>query len=96
MALFEAMAAGVPIVATCVGGVPDVISNSDALLVPAEDPGALAHAIRCVCIDRNAAENRAQAARDRLASEFNLMSWLAKYATLYRHVQQSASSEDRI
>src|SRR6059036_3505827 len=36
--LFEAMAAGVPVIATRVGGVPDVVSPGEAALVPPEDP----------------------------------------------------------
>jgi glycosyltransferase involved in cell wall biosynthesis len=44
--LLEAMAAGLPVVATSVGGVPDVVEEgSTALLVPPEDPRALARAI---------------------------------------------------
>src|SRR5206468_12641449 len=42
MVLFEAMAAGVPIVATDVGGVGDVLSDAEAFLVPAKDPITLA------------------------------------------------------
>src|SRR6266566_3734755 len=40
--LFEAMAAGVPIVAAHVGGVPDVVSSAEAALVPPADPVAIA------------------------------------------------------
>src|SRR6266852_6782237 len=41
--LLEAMAAGLPIVATAVGGVPEMVENNEtALLVPASDPCALA------------------------------------------------------
>src|SRR5207248_7230096 len=44
--LLEAMAARVPIVATAVGGVPEIVENEEsALLVPANDPAALAAAI---------------------------------------------------
>ncbi|HBB98179.1 MAG TPA: hypothetical protein DC054_22570 [Blastocatellia bacterium] len=63
--LLEAMAAQVPIVATAVGGVPEIIENEEgALLVPAKDPAALAAAIARLLTDaelgrrltRNAAE----------------------------------------
>jgi glycosyltransferase involved in cell wall biosynthesis len=42
MALLEAMAAGVPCVATAVGGIPDLFGEDRGLSVPAEDPPALA------------------------------------------------------
>jgi L-malate glycosyltransferase len=47
MVLLEAMAIGVPIVATHVGGIPEILEHdNDALLVPAKDPKALAQAIQ--------------------------------------------------
>ena len=84
--LFEAMAAGTPIVATAVGGVPDVVSSHEALLVPPDDPGALAAAIRCVHADSAAAVARARRARERLVSEFAPAPWLARYERIYRSV----------
>src|ERR1700722_14946062 len=42
MALLEAMAVGIPCVATAVGGIPDLLADDKGLLVPAEDPLALA------------------------------------------------------
>ena len=81
--LFEAMAAGVPIVTTAVGGVPDVVSPAEAILVPREDPAALAEGIRSVYSDPAAAEERAQRARARLA-EFTVPQWVARYDAIYR------------
>ncbi len=46
MALLEALAAGAPVVATAVGGTPEVIEDGqNGFLVPSEDPAALAAAI---------------------------------------------------
>ncbi|UCF19800.1 MAG: glycosyltransferase [Gemmatimonadota bacterium] len=86
MVLFEAMAAETPIVATRVGGVPDVVSDQEALLVAAEDPAALATAIRAAHDDRVAASTRAAAARRRLDEEFAVEPWLERYETLYRRL----------
>ena len=84
MVLFEAMAAGVPIVASAVGGVPDVVSPAEAILVPTEDPRAIAGAIRDVLRDSASAKERAGAARRRLEREFAARPWLERYEALYR------------
>ena len=86
--LLEAMAAGVPIVATDVGGVPDVVSPAEAELVGSDDPAALARAIRGVYRDPAGAERRARAARARLVASFSAAPWLERYAAIYRHVSR--------
>jgi glycosyltransferase involved in cell wall biosynthesis len=86
--LFEAMAAGVPIIATQVGGVPDVVSPTQALLVPSEDPAALAAGLLSVYRDPGRAVVRARAARERLLTEFQPGPWLARYEALYRQIQR--------
>jgi glycosyltransferase involved in cell wall biosynthesis len=63
----EAMQVGLPVVATAVGGVPDLVGD-DALLVPAREPQALAAAIASVLDDPGAARQRANAARERSRS----------------------------
>ena len=83
IALFEAMAAGVPVVATTVGGVPDVAGDAEAWLVPPEDPAALAGAIDAVRRHGPRAQVRVRAARRRLASRFSPDAWLAGYESLY-------------
>ena len=86
--LFEAMAAGTPIVASAVGGVPDVVSSGEALLVPPDDPAALADAIRRVWTDPAGAATRAVRARERLATGFALAPWLASYERIYRSLRR--------
>ena len=86
IALFEAMAAGVPIVATRVGGVPDVVSPLEAALVPAEDPVALAAEIRAIYRDPATGQRRARAARARLERDFSVAPWLDRYEAIYRLV----------
>jgi glycosyltransferase involved in cell wall biosynthesis len=83
IALFEAMAAAVPIVATAVGGVPDVVRDQEAILVPAESPGELAQAI--VSLRDNPGRRKAltEAAAARLDDAYALPAWVARYAGLY-------------
>ena len=84
IALFEAMAAGVPIVATEVGGVPQVVAHdAEALLVPPEDPAALAMALGRCLDDPPAAAARVARAHTRLASEYALGPWLERHRSLY-------------
>ena len=87
--LLEAMAAKVPVVATAVGGIPDVVFSPDqALLVPPRDAVALGLAIRQVVDDPAKARLRAEAARRRLDEEFGADRWLARHEALYRSIQK--------
>ena len=87
--LLEAMAAHAPIVATAVGGVPDVLSHHEAILVPAEDPAALAEGIRTVFSDRRAAIKRAGQAYRRLRENHSLASWVEQYDRVYAKAQRA-------
>jgi glycosyltransferase involved in cell wall biosynthesis len=88
IALLEAMAAGTPIVATSVGGIPDVVTRDEAILVPPDEPRALAAAISDSLRHRSEAYTRARAARQRLATECDLAGWLSRYEQLYRAVRR--------
>ena len=93
--LFEAMAAEVPVVATRVGGVPDVVSEAEALLVVPGDPAALADAIRSVWRDPPGAASRAVAARARLGRDFGVEPWVAAYDTIYAAICCSVAMQGR-
>jgi glycosyltransferase involved in cell wall biosynthesis len=67
VALLEAMAAGCPIVATRVGGVPDVVTDGEeALVVAPGDPDALARAIGELLADADRARRLGEGARRRV------------------------------
>jgi glycosyltransferase involved in cell wall biosynthesis len=83
IALLEAIAAETPIVATRVGGVPDVVSANEAMLVAPDDPAALAEAIRDVLANPKAAAERARRAKDRLATAFSADAWLDRHEEIY-------------
>lgn len=83
IALLEAIAAGTPIVATRVGGIPDVVSENEALLVPPEDPSALADAIASIFADPASAAERARRARARLSASFGADAWLTRHDEIY-------------
>lgn len=91
MVLFEAMAAGVPIVAARVGGIPDVLKPSEALLVPPGEARALADAVRTIYRDPEAARGRAEAARQGLAERFAPSPWLARYEAIYESLRATGA-----
>ncbi len=83
MVLFEAMAARVPIVATAVGGVPDVVTGAEAILVKSESPKELAGALDQIFSAAPAAAARAIAAQKRLDERYALGPWLDRYEEFY-------------
>jgi glycosyltransferase involved in cell wall biosynthesis len=70
MALLEAMAAGVPVVASRTGGIPEITGEDTALLVAPGDAEGFARAIASVLDDPAATASRVAAARARIASSY--------------------------
>jgi len=92
---FECMANGTPLVATAVGGMPDVIeSGQTGLLVPPRDPRALADGLINLLTDPGRRERMAAAATERL-SAFTLEAAVERYAALYEQLV-SASAVDTV
>jgi len=82
--LIEAMAAGVPVVATAVGGIPEVcVDGVTALLVPPEDPDALAVAIALTLTDQAATAARVEAAAADVRARFDLAAHAARVQDVY-------------
>jgi glycosyltransferase involved in cell wall biosynthesis len=84
MVLLEAMSMGIPVVAARVGGIPDMVGSLEAVLVPRDDPEALARALSHVRSDRSSAGTRADAARTRFDEDFGFDAWVHRYETIYR------------
>jgi len=83
--LVTAMALGVPIVATKVGGVPEVVEDGrQGLLVPSADPQALGQAVTTLLTDRHWAASLGMGGRDR-AGLFSSEVMLKLHAELYRN-----------
>ncbi len=83
-ALLEAMAMGKPIVATEVGGIPEVIKNgSNGQLVPPRDPGALAMAIKEFIGNGQLATKMGQAARNLVLDNYSIGKTAQKWQSLY-------------
>jgi glycosyltransferase involved in cell wall biosynthesis len=83
----EAMAAGVPVVASAVGGIPDQIRHDkDGLLVPPGDTDALGNALLALLRDPPRARRLGEAGRRRVASRFSHATMVRQIEDLYRDV----------
>jgi glycosyltransferase involved in cell wall biosynthesis len=83
LAILEAMQAGLPIIATRSGGIPEAVRHGEeALLVPPEDPAALADALKRILLDSELRCRLARAARVR-AEAFTWARAAQLYESLY-------------
>jgi glycosyltransferase involved in cell wall biosynthesis len=85
LTLLEAMARGLPVVATRVGGTPELVAEGETgLLVPAQDPAALAKAMLRVQADPEGGQRMGLAGRRRVEQEFDVRRMVADYEALYQ------------
>lgn len=83
----EAMAAGRPVVASCTGGLPEVVVDGETgLLVEPEDPVALARAIRMLLADPDRAARMGAAGRQRVRERFSAERMARETAALYEEL----------
>ncbi len=93
-ALLEAMAAGVPGVATAVGGIPEIVQDSEsALLGPSRQPEALASALAATLADPEAGRRRAANARSLVERRHSPQARVLFLAKLYRDLLAHASAD---
>ncbi|MFH1406873.1 MAG: glycosyltransferase family 4 protein [Candidatus Omnitrophota bacterium] len=87
LSLIEAMAAGIPTVASKVGGVLEVIDDGKTgMLVPAKDPGALAEAIEFLLDNKARADAMADEAKKAVFEKFNLYQMAEKILKVYKEI----------
>ena len=83
--LMEALACGIPTVATRLSGVPELISDGETgLLAEPGEPGSLADALNATLADPDAARRRAERGRAKVVAEFDICDSGVRMAALFR------------
>lgn len=92
--ILEAMAAGKPVVATAVGGIPEVVRDGETgFLTPPGDPGRLAEAVVRLLEAPPLAKAMGEAGRKRVESIFTLEGEAGQTATIYRKLLANSTSD---
>lgn len=86
LSVLEAMAAGVPVVATAVGDVPELLADGAGVVVPVKDPAALADALTGLLRDPDLRRSLGVAGRERVATSYPLAATVAGLSGVYRRV----------
>jgi sugar transferase (PEP-CTERM/EpsH1 system associated) len=87
LALLEAASVGLPVVATAVGGTPEVVMDGvTGLLVPPRDPDALAEAILTLLHDPDLRQRMGQAGQERVREHFSVEQMVKETEGLYQRL----------
>jgi glycosyltransferase involved in cell wall biosynthesis len=85
LVLVEAMATGLPLIATRVGGIPEIVrEGQNGLLVPPDDPEALANAAERLITDAALRQAMAATSRSMAEREYDLEAYARGYLDLYQ------------
>ncbi len=89
-ALLEAMAVELPVVATAVGGVPEVIVNGvDGMLVPPRNPELLANAMEKVLTDQQLANRLGKRARQKIEKNYSIEKYANRILEIFEELVAS-------
>jgi len=86
LTILEGMSAGLPVIATAVGGTPEIVDASCGILVPARDGAALGAAIVALARDPGRRQQLGTAARARVLESFTLDRMVDRYRRIYEEV----------
>ncbi len=84
--ILEAMATGLPVIATRVGGNPELVDEHSGALVPPSDPQALARALRSYIDNPTLRHTHGEVGRRRVEETFSLQAMVSSYLKLYDDV----------
>lgn len=88
VAVIEAMASGLPVIASAVGALPETLGETAAALLPPADPAAITQAIVTALTQAERTRAKAAAARARAEQHFSDRVWLDRLEALYRSLLQ--------
>jgi glycosyltransferase involved in cell wall biosynthesis len=95
LTIIEAMAMGKPVIATNVGGIPEIIENKKSgLLIPSKDAGALAEAIFLLLANKDNIEVFGTEAQNVVRTKFTIQQMVKAYENLYGRICKSRSQTD--
>ncbi|MFC4929427.1 TIGR03088 family PEP-CTERM/XrtA system glycosyltransferase [Massilia sp. GCM10023247] len=95
--LLEAMACGLPVVATAVGGIPEVVQDGvNGALVPAGNPQALAAALGRYADERARVLTHGMAARAAIEHHYSVAAMVSAYTALYDRLSNSKTTPREI
>jgi glycosyltransferase involved in cell wall biosynthesis len=90
--VMDAMYAGLPVAATRVGGIPEMVEDGvDGLLVPARDPAALAGALARLARGTDERKRMGEKAREKAWARFSAARMVRDYQTLYERLLGSSA-----
>jgi glycosyltransferase involved in cell wall biosynthesis len=94
MVVLEATAAGIPVIATGVGGVPDLLGEGPNVAAPCDD-AALAAAIYAVLGDQGVAREAVSRAREHVARSGDPSEWIRRHVALYTELSRRPTEAAR-